>query len=73
MIVTADTIRRAYALSRATAFRRFADLAAEVERGAHPGAMLTTLPVTRGQGARGTARAVILPDDDAPTTQSTAT
>ena len=72
MIVTADTIRNAFALSRATAFRRFAALAAEVERGARPGATITTIPVTRGQGARGTTRAVILPDDDAPT-QDTAT
>ena len=64
VLVTADTIRDAFGVSRATAFRRFAELVAEVQRGERPGAELVDVPVTRGNGAQGTARGVRLPVED---------
>lgn len=58
MLVTVDTIRERFGVSRATAFRRMAALRAEVTRGEHPGAELVQLPVTRGNGAAGIEVAV---------------
>ena len=63
MLITADTIRERFGVSRATAFRRMADLRAEVLRGERPGAEVIALPVTRGNGASGRELAVRLPDD----------
>lgn len=62
MLITADTIRERFGVSRATAFRRMAALRAEVSRGERPGAELVELPVTRGNGASGCEIAVRLPD-----------
>lgn len=58
MLVTVDTIRERFAVSRATAFRRMAELREQVARGEHPGAELVRLPVTRGNGAAGVEVAV---------------
>ncbi len=64
VLVTVDTIRESFGVSRATAFRRMALLRDEVRRGVHPGAELVALPVTRGNGAAGIEQAVRFADDE---------
>jgi len=64
VLVTVDTIRKTFGVSRATAFRRMAILRDQVTRGEHPGAELIALPVTRGNGAAGIEQAVRLAATD---------